>query len=147
MLTLDPSLGQFVTTIPLFTFKRATSVRDRVVNSEFKGETGKHHCKYKGTYMCGNCNYCKFLLTQKKRILPNGQTFHPKHFANCKTIGSIYMLQCSCGCFYIRKTKLELWRRVYRHIRSMQVCNPDLPLGRYFSKYQIFDFRLHTPQP
>lgn len=89
------------------------------------------HCKYKGTFMCRACKYCRFMHTQKNPILPNGKMFYPKHFANCKTIGVIYMLKCSCGCFYIGKTKLEFQRRAYRHIRRMQVCNPDLPSGHH----------------
>lgn len=48
------------------------------------------------------------------------------HFASCKTAGVIYLLTCSCGCFYIGKTNLE----ASRHIRSMKTCNQELPLGR-----------------
>lgn len=107
VLILHPSLGQFVPAKPLFTFRRATSIRDKIVNSEFKSESTKTHCKYKGTFMCGTCKYCRFMCIQKNPTLPNGKTFYPKHFAHCKTIGVIYMLQCSCGCFYVRKTKLE----------------------------------------
>lgn len=53
------------------------------------------------------------------------------HFGNCKTFGVVYLLKCDCSCFYIYKTKLPFWKRAYQHIRSMQVCNPDLPLGRH----------------
>lgn len=133
MLTLDPSFGQFVPEKPLFTFKRATSISDKIVSSEFKNESTRMHCKYKGTFICGTCNYCRYMLTQKNPTLPNWKIFYPKHFANCRTPGVIYILQCSCSCFYIGKTKLEFCRRAYRHIHSMQVCNPDLPLGRHVS--------------
>lgn len=121
----------FVPSRPLFTFKCATSLRDRIVTSEYKGEMTKSQCKYKGTFKCGACNYCKFTLTQKNPTLPNGQTFHPRHFANCRTPGVVYMLLCDCACFYVGKTKLEFWRRAYRHIISMQTCDPDLPIGRH----------------
>lgn len=30
--------------------------------------------------MCGACNYCKYMYTQKNTILPNGQIFHPNIF-------------------------------------------------------------------
>lgn len=43
MLTLDPTLGQFVPTKPLFTFKRASSISDKIVSSEFKNESMKTH--------------------------------------------------------------------------------------------------------
>lgn len=63
MLLLDPSLRQFVPETPLFTFKRATSVKDRLINSEFKGDAHNSHCKYKGNYICGACNSCKYMYT------------------------------------------------------------------------------------
>lgn len=81
--------------------------------------------------MCGACNYCKYMLIQRNLILPNGQTSRPRHFANCRTIWVAYMLCCDCGCFYIGKTKLEFCRRAYKHIRSMQSNNYDLPSGRH----------------
>lgn len=128
---MDPNLSQLLLERPLFTFRRATSVASRLVRSEFKGDSFAEHCKYKGTFMCGACGYCKFMYTIKNPTLPDGSTFRPKHFANCKTKGVVYMLQCECGCFYVGKTKLEFWHRAYRHIQSMQTCDPDLPLGRH----------------
>lgn len=81
--------------------------------------------------MCSSCGYCRYMYTNKKPVLPNGRVFRPKHFANCMPFGVVCMLICDCGCFYVSKTKLELWKRAYRHIRCMQTCNPDLPLGRH----------------
>lgn len=33
------------------TFRRATSIRDRIIQSEFKGSKRKDSCKYKGTFI------------------------------------------------------------------------------------------------
>lgn len=128
---MDPNLDRLVPEIPLFTFRRATSIASRLVKSEYSRDREADHCKYKGTFMCGSCGYCKYMDTIKSPTLPNGQTFKPWHFANCKTFGVVYLLRCDCGCFYIGKTKLPFWQRAYWHIKSMQVCNPDLPLGRH----------------
>lgn len=95
------------------------------------------------------------MYSTKNPILPNGQIFRPKHFANCKTIGVIYMLWCECSCFYIGKTKLEFWKRVYRHISSMETNNPDLPLGRHtrtvhgadFLESDFWSWIVFTPAP
>lgn len=114
-------------------FRRATSIRDKIVNSEFKNELTKIHCKYKGTFMCGTCNFFRFMYTQKNPILPNWKTFYPKHFANCKTIWVIYTLQCGCGCFYVGKTRIleegiqaysqyagvQSWSFLGRHVNSV----------------------------
>lgn len=80
MLSLDPLLGPLVPNKPLFTFRRATSVKDRVVSTEFKGDNRKDHCKYKGTFMCGTCNYCRFMLTHKKTCLAEWSDLPPKTF-------------------------------------------------------------------
>lgn len=72
------------------------------------------------------------MCTDKKIILPNGQIFHPKHYTNCRTFGIVYLLLCNCGCYYVGKAKMKIWRRAYRHIKSMQCCNPDVPFGRHF---------------
>lgn len=132
ILTMDPIIGHLVPNAPMFTFRRATSIRDKLVRSEFRDESAKDHCKYKGTFICGSCRYCKYMHTAKRITLPNGDPFRPKHFANCKMLGVIYMLLCDCGCFYIGKTMLQFWQRAYRHIR-LQTCNLDLPLGRHTS--------------
>ncbi|XP_073480204.1 uncharacterized protein [Aquarana catesbeiana] len=131
MLQCDPTLGPLVPQRPLFTFKRTTSLGDKITASEFKAENNKIHCKYKGTFMCGKCRYCKYMLTTRNPTLPNGQSFHPKHFANCRTFGVVYLLLCECTCFYVGKTKTEFWKRAYRHLVSMETGDPDLPLGRH----------------
>lgn len=89
---LDPSIGHFVPDKPLFTFRRASSIGDRVVSNKFKSDSNRSHCKFKGTFMCGTCHYCKYMLTQRNPTLPNGRVFYPKHYANCRTPGVVYML-------------------------------------------------------
>lgn len=131
ILMMDPNLRRLLPEAPHFTFRRATSIASELVRSEYRGEREVVHCKYRGTYMCGACGYCRYMDTSRSPILPNDQILEPRHFANCQTFGVIYLLKCECGCFYIGKTKLPFWKRAYRHIHSMQVCNPDLPLGRH----------------
>lgn len=75
--------------------------------------------------------YCQYMDVTTHKILLNKVKFTLKHFANCKTYGVVYLLQCECTCFYVGKTKTEFWHRAYRHILSMQSCNPDLPLGHH----------------
>lgn len=130
---MDPIIGHLLPSTPMFTFRRATSIQDKLVRSEFRDKSEKEHCKYKGTFICGSCRYCKYMYKAKEITLPNSDLFRPKHFANCKTPGVIYMLLCNCGCFYVGKTKLQFWQRAYRHIRSMQTCDLELTLGQHSS--------------
>lgn len=72
--------------------------------------------------------------TRKNICLPNGWTLTPKHFANCQTMGVVYLLRCGCGYYYIVKTIQKLWQRIYRHILAMQTNDPDLPLRRHVAQ-------------
>lgn len=127
---MDPIIGSLVPTHPAFTFRRARSLRNELISSEYKGGS-KDPCKRFGAFKCGGCRYCQFMDVGTHKLLPNNNKFVPGHFSNCKTVGVVYLLQCDCQCFYVGKTKNELWRRIYHHIQSMKVCNPDLPLGRH----------------
>lgn len=130
MLTKDPSLGRLIPEVPVFTFKRATSIASKLMKW-VQGWSGRWKLQIK------RYPYVWFLWVlqiygyQQKKILPDGKAFIPKHFENCRTFGVIYQLRCNFGCFYVSKTKLDFWKRAYWHIRSMQTCNPDLVLGRH----------------
>lgn len=128
---MDPNVGPFVPNVPSFTFRRARSLQDQLVASEFKEGGRKDPCKLFGSFTCGGCGYCRFMNTSKNLLLPNGEKYSPRHFANCSTPGVVYLLLCECACFYVGKTAQEFWRFAYRHLASMRTCNPSLPLGRH----------------
>lgn len=109
----------------------ATSIKEHIIQSEFKGEERREPCKLKGTYTCGGCSYCRYIHIGPSCNLPNGQMFKAWHYVNCKTCSVVYLMLCDCGSFYVGKTNVEFWRRIYRHIRSIQVCDAELPLGRH----------------
>lgn len=130
LLSMDTTLVSFVSTQPLITYRKASSLRDKLVCSEYK-ITKQHSTKPVGAFRCGNCNYCQYMNIGKYKDLPNGQKFKPRHFVNCRTVGIVYLLQCECNCYYVGKTKLEFWQRIYRHIVSIKKRDPSLPLGRH----------------
>lgn len=96
---MDPSLRDLLSEIPLFTFRRANLIASILVKSEYRDDKGLVHCKYRGTYMCGACGYCRYMDTSKNPALPNGQTFKPHHFANCQTFGVVYLLNVTADVF------------------------------------------------
>lgn len=61
---------------------------------EFRGGGRRDPCKRTGTFTCGRCNYCQFLNTSKNIILPNGERYEPKHYANCQTPSVVYIRLC-----------------------------------------------------
>lgn len=104
LLTIDPTVRNFVPSAPAVTFRRAKSLWDHFVHSEYSQEGQRDPRIYPGTFTCGGCGYCKYICTTHSPTLPNGTKFKPKHYANCKTKGLVYMLMCDCNCFYIGKT-------------------------------------------
>lgn len=55
VLTADPILSQYVSAFPSLTFRRARSLRDRLASSHLKPTSDLKHCKYLGTFKCGEC--------------------------------------------------------------------------------------------
>lgn len=117
---MNTTIGRFISKTLCITFRWAISIKDYIIQSEFKG-----------TFTCGGCSYRRYIYTGSSPTLPNRQMFKVWHYANCKTCGVVYLMLCECDSFYVGKTKVEFWRRIYRHGRSIQTCVPDLPLGRH----------------
>lgn len=134
ILTDDPVLGSLLTSKPQITFRKAGSLADLLTQSEYKGNQRGDPCKTWGTFPCGNCSFCNVIGKRTTFLLPNGERFQLKHFANCQTQGVVYLVQCQCGAFYIGKTRQEFRQRVSKHLLSMQIGNLYLPLGRHVAK-------------
>lgn len=134
LLCIDPLLSPYVPQCPAITYRRASSLKDQVVQSEFVGKFHKDLCKRMGTFTCSGCPICQYMNTWQDILLPNGQPYKPHHFFNCKTEGVVYLLTCQCQQFYVGKTKLKFYKRASRHITSMKMTNPELPLGRHVDK-------------
>ncbi|XP_040188254.1 uncharacterized protein LOC120920313 [Rana temporaria] len=154
ILTEDPILKNLITNQPQITFKKAPSLGTLLVKSEYKGINKKDPCKTFGTYPCGTCAQCPVIGRRTTLTLPNGDTFSLKHFANCRTRGVVYLMQCQCGSFYVGKTKQELHKRIEKHMHSMRICNLYLPLGRHIAKHHGYHMpnlnftvldRIHIP--
>lgn len=77
ILTMDPVIGPYITKDRSFTFKRARSLRDHLVSSEFKKSGKSCSCKYPGTFTCGECRHCSFMNTSQNIVLPNGDKYLP----------------------------------------------------------------------
>lgn len=52
LLMLHPSIGPFVSEAPSSTFRLAKSLKDNLVQIEYRGNDRKDPCKYPGTFTC-----------------------------------------------------------------------------------------------
>lgn len=106
---------------PAITYRRTCSLKDQLVRSDYVGTFRSNPCKRLGTFTCGGCSFSRYMNTQPNTILPNGKLYKPKHYANCKTVGIVYLLTCQCQCFYVGKKQILEKGCQARH----------LPLGRH----------------
>lgn len=100
LLQIDPNLSPHISATPTITFRKA---RDQLVKSEYAGAFRSDPCQRLDTFTCGGCMCCHYMNTQSNFVLPNGRLYRPRHYANCKTPGVIYLLTCQCQCFYFGK--------------------------------------------
>ncbi|XP_077339255.1 uncharacterized protein LOC143983433 [Lithobates pipiens] len=141
ILSDDPKIGRFVATRPSISFKRASSLHDRLVQSEYMSAAKRSkHCSVFGSFPCNHCSCCKYIRRDKTFCLPNGGIFRPIHFVNCQTRGIVYFMECECGAYYVGKTKQEFHRRISKHVYSMEIGNYYLPVGRHV--VTVHDYRM-----
>lgn len=154
VLTEDPILSSFVTQTPAITYRKAGPIRESLVQSEYKGEHRKYLCRQMGTFPCGECAQCPVINQSNQFTLPNCERFSARHFANCKTKGIVYLMQCKCGSFYIGKTQQKLGKQIGKHMYSMRIENLYLPQAYSITKthrykiprvrFTVLD-RIHIP--
>lgn len=117
----DPLLREVFPVPPQISFRRAPTLRDRLVPSHLSALDKKTwlHRPVKGTYKCGLCKHCANIKECKQfSDFNTNKAYDIKSFINCNTMFVVYRLSCTCGCFYIGRTKRRLKHRV-----SEQVCH------------------------
>lgn len=135
LLKSDPTLREVFPVPPKITFRRAPTLRDKLVPSHLnvKKKTTWLHRQITGTYKCGHCNHCSNMKECKQFIdFKSNKTYNIQAFINCNTTFVVYRLSCSCGCFYIGRTKRRLKDRVSEHKNAIRKVNLDYPMAKHF---------------
>ncbi|OCT78217.1 hypothetical protein XELAEV_18029324mg [Xenopus laevis] len=109
ILSKNPTLGQLVTSRPLFTYKKNTSIGNLLTRSHFQKQPNKSCCKTLGSFRCGDCEQCRF-IKPSKMFGKTGLEFKMYHYTCCTTTHVIYLFTCHCGSLYVGKTKRPLKR-------------------------------------
>lgn len=92
----------------------------------------------RGTFQCGNCDFCRYIQPGKSVHLPTGKNLTMYHFVNCDTIGIVYLLTCGCGSHYVGKTKQNFWKRIKEHVADIQIGIIDKPIPRHFAQFHDY---------
>lgn len=114
LLLADPIANKYVDKYPQITYRRAKSLKDRLTQSHHN--TSLPTCPFPGIFSCNKCDKCSFLPNYNEQILPNGLIHKIKYRVTCQTTGMVYLMQCTCKCFYIGKTKWPFHKRINDHV-------------------------------
>lgn len=143
----DAQVVKFIPPTVSITYRKATSIKDMLVQSEFKTMSNKDPKSKWGLWKCGKCAVCPFIQEGDEVLLPSGRTLHIRHHATCGTAGVVYMMACVCGCFYIGKTRRPIGRRISDHlgdIRGAELISPSAAMWvliiRFNSMFSSFAF-------
>ncbi|KAM9316646.1 laminin subunit alpha-4 [Gastrophryne carolinensis] len=132
ILKTDPLLARWVRGGPRMTAQRAPNIRDRVCSSHFAPVSNwlRDQNSLVGSHPCGGCSICPLMTKDKTvRNLKNGKIFHIRQFVNCKTVGVVYVLKCSCPKLYVGETKNSLKARIQGHISNIRLAERNVRLA------------------
>lgn len=68
-----------------------------------------------------------------RATLPTGVKWHQKHHVTCSTMGVIYLLQCPCKGYYVRKTRRALNVRISEHLAATRSGFFRMIIGRHIA--------------
>lgn len=137
LIQCDDTLREVFPDPPIFTFKKAPTLGDKLVHSHLLAKERDTWLPRvpNGTFKCGHCKQCDIVIKSKGFTNPVTQKFYStNHFINCKTTHVIYILLCSlCNAFYVGRTKRRLQDRLAEHKYAVKINNFDYAIVKHFN--------------
>lgn len=128
ILKQDKDLTSIIGDRPLISYRRASSIQDRVIHSHFQDNRSKKtnwlEKQRIGFHKCNKCKACKIAVNKQEIRDPTGRKIQITHSITCTTQFVVYVIQCCCGQMYIGSTVCTLKKRILEHIRAIK--NKDL---------------------
>lgn len=134
ILQSDPNIGNSFQDLPRSCYKRAPSLRDKLVRSHLPASTQSFPPRVlQGNFKCFNCAACNFMLTEKEFThSKTGKTYKVKGRITCLSTFVVYLLTCPCGILYVGKTKRQLKTRIFEHKCSIRKNDEKSSVARHF---------------
>lgn len=135
ILQSDPNIGTAFQDPPRSCYKRAPSLRDKLVRSHLPASTRPSFpfSIPQGNFKCFSCAACNFMLTDKEFTHPKtGKTYTVKGRITCLSTFVVYLLTCPCGLLYVGKTKRQLKTRIFEHKSSIRRNDDKSSVARHF---------------
>lgn len=131
----DPVLQQIFPQPPLVSYRRAPTLRDKLVHSYLPPAIKENWLKRPiGLYRCMNCPHCSNIIPSKNFVdFKSNKIYKIRDFINCNTTFIIYRLSCPCkNVFYVGRTKRRLRDRLAEHKYAIRTNNPDYHMATHF---------------
>lgn len=135
----DKHVAKFVSPCPSVTYRKAASIGDFLVHSDFNKNPDSIRITPKGLWKCGGCRACTCIQEGDHLLLPNGYEQHLKQHITCDTAGIVYIMVCICGCFYIEKTRRPFGKRIGDHLGDIRGGRVNRPVCRHEGLCHKFD--------
>ncbi|KAL2096621.1 hypothetical protein ACEWY4_008769 [Coilia grayii] len=135
ILRSDPSIGNVFQEPPRSCYKRAPSLRDKLVRSHFPVpiQSSFPFNITQGNFKCLNCAACNFMITEKMFTHPKtGSKYKVKGRIACLSTFVVYLLTCPCGLLYVGKTKRQLKTRIFEHKCAIRRNDEKSSVARHF---------------
>ncbi|XP_013889701.1 uncharacterized protein LOC106536906 [Austrofundulus limnaeus] len=110
----DSALAPLHQLTPKCIYRRAPNLRDKLVHSHLTVVNNTSWLpKPVGCFKCLKCNHCKEVKQCKTFTThEGGKEYDIRQFINCNSCFVVYLLQCTCGVFYIGQTKRRSFSRL-----------------------------------
>lgn len=136
----DVSMKSLFSQPPLFSYSRASNLRDRMVKADigikqrmqtFLGTPAK------GCFPCLGCPHCNNLIKGNVINHPHsGKQFFITEYLTCMSSWVVYLIKCPCGLLYIGETSREIKIRIGEHKSAIRTNNKKSSVARHFASAQ-----------
>lgn len=131
------NMGQERIPVPLFSFKRSSSLRDRLVHTRPRSKEKRgvgtlwNLPAVKGHYPCGSCSVCEQTKhSTSLDILP--RPWSQEAFTNCNSDRVIYLITCPCSLHYVGMTTRKVKLRIQEHKSTFRCQKTNTGLTKHF---------------
>ena len=140
LLSSDPTLGKSFSIPPRLVYRRAPSIKDRVVHSDLppiKPQTFMDTLP-NGNRRCGRCTQCAYTSICDSFEHPRTkQQIQIRGRISCSTTNCIYLLWCvECKKYYVGKTRRTLKTRICEHRSAIRNNDERSPVAVHFKENQ-----------
>lgn len=145
ILKTDKILKTFLPAKPKFIYRRAPSMRTRLVKAVLDPPKQiKVAPNLKGFFKCKSCLTCRTSKRGENKTTTitshsTGQEFKIRDLITCRSTHVTYLLECPCKKQYIGRTTRPLYKRIREHIKNIRKGYPQHSVSRHFNEYHHRD--------